>query len=88
MDYDPPQLSVEARAVGLGAVLRAIGAEHRFAHELLDGLTGLEIGADAHNPFGLRTRNVASAEGAQFYAEEQRAMGVEPAGVNIWAMGG
>ena len=61
--------------------------EHRLAHELLDGLRGLEIGAAAHNPFGLKTRNVASAEGAQFYAEEQRAMGVEPAPVDIWALG-
>ena len=34
--------------------------EHWLAHELLDGLTGLEIGAAAHNPFGLTTRNVAS----------------------------
>ena len=61
--------------------------EHWLAHELLDGLTGLEIGAAAHNPFGLKTRNVASAEGADFYAEEQRAMGVDPAPVDIWAMG-
>jgi SAM-dependent methyltransferase len=64
----------------------AIFPEHWLAHELLDGLTGLEIGAAAHNPFGLKTRNVASAEGAEFYAEEQRAMGVEPAAVAIWAM--
>lgn len=62
-------------------------AEHWLAHELLDGLTGLEIGAASYNPFGLATRNVASPEGAQFYAEEQRAMGVEPAAVDIWAMG-
>jgi len=61
--------------------------EHRLAHELLDGLTGLEIGAAAHNPFGLTTRNVASPEGAQFYAEEQHAMGVEPTAVDIWGIG-
>lgn len=29
-----------------------------LAHQLLDGLEGLEIGPAAHNPFGLRTRNV------------------------------
>jgi SAM-dependent methyltransferase len=58
--------------------------EHRLAHELLDDLTGLEIGAAAHNPFGLRTRNVATREGWEFYAREQRAMGVEPAPVDIW----
>ena len=60
---------------------------HWLAHELLDGLSGLEIGASAHNPFGLKTRNVASREGNEFYAEQQRAMGVEPARVEIWAMG-
>lgn len=31
VDYDPPQLSVEAREVGLGAVLRAIGAKVGFS---------------------------------------------------------
>lgn len=61
--------------------------EHRLAHELLDGLTGLEIGAAAHNPFGLKTRNVAAREGYDFYAQEQRAMGVEPAPADIWASG-
>ncbi|HEY1583849.1 MAG TPA: class I SAM-dependent methyltransferase [Chthoniobacterales bacterium] len=29
-----------------------------MAHQLLDGLDGLEIGPAAHNPFGLKTRNV------------------------------
>lgn len=61
--------------------------EHWLAHELLDGLSGLEIGAAAHNPFGLKTRNVATPEGHAFYAEEQRAMGVAPAPVDIWAPG-
>lgn len=32
--------------------------ESKLAHEILDGLEGLEIGAAAHNPFGLATRNV------------------------------
>lgn len=32
--------------------------ESRVAHHWLDGLSGLEIGAGAHSPFGLRTRNV------------------------------
>jgi len=61
--------------------------EHWLAHELLDGLRGLEIGAAAYNPFGLGTRNVASVEAADFFAEEQRAMGVEPSPVDIWALG-
>jgi SAM-dependent methyltransferase len=61
--------------------------EHQLAHELLDGLHGLEIGAAAYNTFGLSSRNVATAEGYAFYAEEQRALGVEPAAVDIWACG-
>ncbi len=61
--------------------------EHRLAHELLDGLHGLELGAAAYNPFGLQTRNVAAREGHEFYAEEQRALGTEPARVDIWAAG-
>lgn len=61
--------------------------EHWLAHELLDGLTGLEIGAAAYNPFGLRTRNVATREGHEFYAEEQETLGVPPAPVDIWGWG-
>jgi ubiquinone/menaquinone biosynthesis C-methylase UbiE len=60
--------------------------EHALAHALLDGLSGLEIGAAAHNPFGLRTRNVALPEGHEFYADHQRReMDVEPVPVDIWA---
>src|SRR4030095_3925510 len=57
--------------------------EHGLAHQLLDGLQGLEIGAAAHNPFGLCTRNVAPQEDYEFYAEEARKLGVEPAPVDI-----
>lgn len=32
--------------------------ESAHAHKWLDGLTGIEIGGSAHNPFGLNTRNV------------------------------
>lgn len=32
--------------------------ESELAHKYLDGLSGLEIGGSAHNPFGLRTLNV------------------------------
>lgn len=32
--------------------------ESALAHRLLDGLSGLEIGGAAHNPFGLKTLNV------------------------------
>jgi SAM-dependent methyltransferase len=60
--------------------------EHRLAHSLLDGLRGLEIGAASHNPFGLRTRNVAPRERYEHYAEAQKhKMGERPAAVDIWA---
>jgi SAM-dependent methyltransferase len=58
--------------------------EHALAHELLDGLHGLEIGAASHNPFGLQTRNVASLEDYEFYAGAQERMGEAPAPVDIW----
>lgn len=32
--------------------------ESQLAHTILDGLRGIEIGASAHNPFGLKTLNV------------------------------
>jgi glycosyltransferase involved in cell wall biosynthesis/SAM-dependent methyltransferase len=61
--------------------------EHALAHQLLDGLTGLEIGAAAHNPFGLRSRNVALPEANEFYAEYSRGEIIVPAAVDIWAPG-
>jgi len=61
--------------------------EHALAHQLLDGLIGLEIGAAAHNPFGLRTRNVALSEANEFYAELSRGEIIVPAAVDIWAPG-
>ncbi|HSF56769.1 MAG TPA: glycosyltransferase, partial [Candidatus Binatia bacterium] len=64
----------------------AIFPEHTLAHDLLDGLVGLEIGAAAHNPFGLRTRNVAVPEGYEFYiSHELREMKLEPVPIHIWA---
>jgi glycosyltransferase involved in cell wall biosynthesis/SAM-dependent methyltransferase len=61
--------------------------EHALAHQLLDGLTGLEIGAAAHNPFGLRSRNVALPEANEFYAEHSRGEIIVPAAVDISAPG-
>ena len=72
----------------LGRRLRELNAdlsEDALAHARLDGLRGLEIGAAAHNPFGLDTRNVAVPADWEFYANSQRDLGVEPARVNIWA---
>lgn len=60
--------------------------EHALAHSLLDGLNGLEIGPAAHNPFGLKTRNVELMESRDFYASVQKnVMGVTPPNVDIWA---
>ncbi|MDE2180249.1 MAG: methyltransferase domain-containing protein [candidate division NC10 bacterium] len=87
----PPRHPVDVRAAGDAPACVPSGEgrvfrEHDLAHALLDGLSGLEIGAAAHNPFGLRTRNVALPEGYDFYAEHQRReMGVEPALVDLWA---
>ncbi len=60
--------------------------EHQLAHQFLDGLKGLEIGAAAHNPFGLQTRNIAPPDDYEFYAGESRtAMGMDPARVDVFA---
>jgi SAM-dependent methyltransferase len=64
---------------------RGIFREHGLAHQLLDGLEGLEIGAAAHNPFGLRTRNVAHPEADEFHVEPSHREIILPAAVDIWA---
>ncbi|MBA3960895.1 MAG: methyltransferase domain-containing protein [Chthoniobacterales bacterium] len=40
--------------LSIGGVFR----ESQLAHQVLDGLEGIEIGPAAHNPFGLKTRSV------------------------------
>lgn len=42
--------------------------ESTLAHKLLDGLKGVEIGAAAHNPFGLNTRNIGLRIGYNYSA--------------------
>ncbi len=50
--------------------------ESALAHRLLDGLDGIEIGGSAHNPFGLKTRNVDyCAEMTCFKQEEIKLCG-------------
>ena len=58
--------------------------EHALSHRLLDGLSGLEIGGAAHNPFGLDARNVAPVEGFEASALVQEGMGERPAPVDLW----
>ena len=65
--------------------------ESALAHELLDGLKGLEIGSSAHNAFGLDTLNVDRVhhEHPDFapYASEQMRLGGAVMPVDIVAPG-
>ena len=65
--------------------------ESALAHQLLDGLVGLECGGAAHNAFGLNTLNVdrVSHEHPDFapYAEEQMRLCGEVMPVDIVAPG-
>lgn len=56
--------------------------QHALAHQWCQG-EGIEIGAAAHNPFGLRTRNVALHE--LFYEQAQHEMCGEAAPIDIEA---
>jgi SAM-dependent methyltransferase len=85
-NWRSPNQSVDSQ----GAIKRAgcipISPESALAHSLLDGLKGLEIGASAHNSFGLNTRNVELKAAHEFYANESRRLsGLEPVPVHIWA---
>jgi ubiquinone/menaquinone biosynthesis C-methylase UbiE len=62
--------------------------ESALAHRYLDGLTGLEIGGAAHNPFGLKTRNVdySADMGTSFKQHEINLCG-EAMRVDIVALG-
>ena len=62
--------------------------ESPLAHQFLDGLKGLEIGAAAHNPFGLQTKNVGltrelDVEDFDFYRASQIQMCGEWARIDI-----
>ena len=65
--------------------------ESKLAHDLLDGLVGLECGGGLHNSFGLNTLNVdrVSHEHPDFapYASEQMRLGGEVMPVDIVAPG-
>ncbi|KAI1709427.1 methyltransferase domain-containing protein [Ditylenchus destructor] len=45
--------------------------ESKLAHWLLDGLKGIEVGASAHNPFGLDTINVDFTNGTSIFKEDE-----------------
>src|SRR5579862_8653634 len=45
--------------------------ESALAHQLLDGLEGIEIGGSAHNSFGLKTRNVDFTDELTSFKQEE-----------------
>jgi len=59
--------------------------ESKLAHKYLDGLQGIEIGASAHNPFGLNTLNIDLY--SENYQKEQIQMCGEFAKVDIISAG-
>lgn len=65
--------------------------ESKLAHELLDGLKGIEIGSSAHNGFGLDTINVDRIHHTSLefieYAKEQLRLCGEVAEVDVVAPG-
>ncbi len=69
---------------------RIVFPESALAHRFLDGLSGLEIGAGAHNPFGLNTKTVGLTEAMdardfQFFKELQVSFCGEWARIDIAA---
>lgn len=68
---------------------KRIFPESKLAHRYLDGLTGLEIGASAHNPFGLDTKNVDIADefNRSTYKKRELQISGEVAPIDIVAPG-
>ncbi|MCF8359243.1 MAG: class I SAM-dependent methyltransferase [Prolixibacteraceae bacterium] len=63
--------------------------ESKLAHSLLDGLKGIEIGASAHNPFGLDTLNVDRYPGTDtvFFKQQEIKICGQAAPVDVVAAG-
>ncbi len=61
-------------------------SESDLAFRYLDGLTGLEIGTSAHNPFGLDTKNVDNVEDNHYKRLERGFVG-RSASIDIIASG-
>jgi len=61
--------------------------ESALAHQLLDGLEGLEIGGSAHNSFGLKTRNVDNTSELTCFKQEEIKLCGESLPVDIVAPG-
>jgi glycosyltransferase involved in cell wall biosynthesis len=61
--------------------------ESALAHQLLDGLKGIEIGGSAHNSFGLKTLNVDYRGGSTPFKDEEIRLCGEALPVDILAPG-
>lgn len=56
---------------------------HQKTLDLLRGLEGIEIGAAAHNPFGVNAKNIAPKSNYEYYAKEQQEIAGEVASIDI-----
>jgi SAM-dependent methyltransferase len=60
---------------------------HQPTLKLLEGLSGVELGAASHNPFGVNAINVAPKFDEQFYRESQVEMGETPTPIDLYGDG-
>ena len=56
---------------------------HQPTLQLLQNLSGVELGAASHNPFGVNALNVAPDLNEEIYNESQRDMGEEPTPIDL-----
>ena len=56
---------------------------HQPTLKLLRNLSGVELGAASHNPFGVNALNVAPDLNEEIYNESQRSMGEEPTPIDL-----
>lgn len=57
---------------------------HQPTLKLLHGLSGVELGAASHNPFGVNALNVAPKFDEQFYIDSQVKMGETPTSIDLY----
>lgn len=57
---------------------------HQPTLKLLDGLSGIELGAASHNPFGVNALNVAPEWNYEVYRENQVNQGEEPIQIDLY----
>lgn len=57
---------------------------HKPTLQLLTGLSGIELGAASHNPFGVNAINVAPKFDEKTYRDSQLNMGEEPTKIDLY----